>query len=122
MLWHVVHLKLRADVPTAERRRFADAFRRAATAIPSVRGVRFGRRVTHGAGSERSASDAAAFVAIVEFDDRHGLQGYLTHPAHEELGALFGELLSAATVYDFDMLAENAADLDRALEPIIEEV
>ncbi len=42
------------------------------------------------------------------------------HPAHDELGAHFGQLLSAAIVYDFEMLVENGAELSRALEPFIE--
>lgn len=121
MLWHLVLLKPRPDLPAAERRRFADAFRQAVTAIPSVRGVRFGRRTTHGAGYEIHAPDAASFAAIVEFDDLAGLRAYLTHPAHEELGALFGQSLSAAIVYDFEMLAADAADLPAALEPLVDQ-
>jgi hypothetical protein len=121
MLWHLVLLNPRADLPAAERRRFADAFRQAVTTIPSVRGVRFGRRTTHGAGYELSAPDAAAFAAIVEFEDLAGLRAYLSHPAHEELGALFGQSLSAAIVCDFDMLAADAADLPAALEPLVDE-
>ena len=122
MVWHVVLLKPRADLPAVDRRHFADTFRRAVTSIPSVRGVRFGRRVTHGAGYERDAPDAGAFVAVVEFDDRAGLVAYLAHPTHDELGAVFGQSLSAALVYDFEMLAENSGELREALEPLIEEL
>jgi hypothetical protein len=121
MVWHLVLLKPRADLPAAARRRFADAFRQAVTAIPSVRGVRFGRRTTHGAGYEMHAPDTAAFAAIVEFDDLAGLRAYLTHPAHEDLGVLFGQSLSGALVYDFEMLAADAADLPTALEPLVDE-
>jgi len=121
MVWHVVLLTPRADLPAVERRHFADTFRRAVTSIPSVRGVRFGRRLTHGAGYERQSPDAGAFLAIVEFADRTGLAAYLAHPAHDELGAVFGQSLSSALVYDFEMLAENSAELREALEPLIEE-
>ena len=122
MVWHVVLLTPRADLAAAARRHFAEAFRRAVTSIPSVRGVRFGRRVTHGAGYERHAPDAGAYLAIVEFDDRAGLEAYLAHPAHDELGAAFGESLSAALVYDFEMLAENGGQLGVAFAPLIEDV
>ena len=122
MVWHVVLLKPRADLRVDERRQFVDVFRRAVTSIPSVRGVRFGRRVTHGAGYERNAPDAGAFLAIVEFDDRAGLEAYLAHPAHQELGVAFGESLSAALVYDFEMLAENSGELGAALAPLIEDL
>ena len=121
MVWHVVLLKPRADLRSDERRQFADAFRRAVTSIPSVRGVRFGRRVTHGAGYERNAPEAGAFLAVVEFDDRAGLAAYLAHPAHDELGVVFGASLSAALVYDFEMLAEHSAELGAALAPLIED-
>jgi hypothetical protein len=121
MVWHVVLLTLRADLPAVERRYFADTFRRAVSSIPSVRGVRFGRRVTHGAGYERKAPDAGALLAIVEFADRAGLAAYLAHPAHDELGAVFGQSLSSALVYDFEMLAENSVELRDVLEPLIEE-
>ena len=121
MIWHVVLLKPRADLPATERRGLAEAFRRAVTAIPTVRGARFGRRTTHGAGYEQHAPDAAAFIAIVEFDDRAGLQAYLAHAAHDELAVLFGQALSAALVYDFEMLAEGTDGLRGAIEPLIEE-
>lgn len=122
MVWHLVLLKPRADLAAGGRRQFADTFRQAVSAIPSVRGVRFGRRLLHGAGYERMAPDAGDFVAIIEFDDRDGLQRYLAHPAHDALGAAFGELLSAALVYDFEMLAGNRGELIAALEPFIEDL
>ena len=120
MLWHLVLLTPRADLTTAERRRFADAFRQAVSEIPSVRAVRFGRRITHGAGYEQDAP-GAAFIAIIEFDDRAGLQSYLSHAAHDELAAHFGQFLSAAVVYDFEMLADDGAQLRGALEPFVED-
>ena len=121
VVWHVVLLKPRADLRAEQRRHFVDAFRRAVTSNPSVRGVRFGRRVTHGAAYERNAPDAGAFLAIIEFDDRAGLEAYLAHPAHEELGVAFGESLSAALVYDFEMLADDSAKLGAALAPLIDD-
>jgi hypothetical protein len=120
VVWHVVLLKPRADLPVDQRRHFADAFRRAVTSIPSVRGVRFGRRVTHGAGYEQNAPDAGAFLAVVEFDDRAGLVAYLAHPTHDDLGVAFGDSLAAAHVYDFEMLAENSGELGAALAPLID--
>jgi hypothetical protein len=120
-VWHVVLLKPRADLRADQRRHFVDVFRRAVTSIPSVRGVRFGRRVTHGAGYERNAPDAGAFLAIIEFDNRDGLEAYLAHPTHAELGVAFGESLSAALVYDFEMLADNSEELGATLARLIED-
>jgi hypothetical protein len=42
------------------------------------------------------------FCAVIEFDDRAGLQAYLSHPQHEKLGALFYRLLDGALVYDYE--------------------
>jgi hypothetical protein len=103
MVSHVVLMKPRPDLTAAARTALVDAFERAVREIPTVRGVRIGRRIAHGAGYEASAPDTADYLAIVEFDDLAGLQAYLRHPAHEQLGARFGDSLSAALVYDFEV-------------------
>jgi hypothetical protein len=100
---HVVLMKPKHGLSAEVRAAFVAAFERALREIPSVRGVRVGRRVAHGAGYEAAAPDAADYVAIIDFDDLAGLQTYLRHPAHEELGARFGEALSGAMVYDFEV-------------------
>jgi hypothetical protein len=96
MVLHLVLLKPRADLSTGDREAFVTAFRNAVTAIPSVRRCRVGRRITHGAGYEKAMTDAAdaMFMAALEFDDLAGLQTYLRHPAHAELGARFGQIAS----------------------------
>jgi hypothetical protein len=101
MVLHVVLMTPRGDLSAADRAAFADAFERAVRTIPTVRGVRVGRRVRHGAGYEASATDAE-HAAIIEFDDVAGLQTYLRHPAHDELGARFGRSISSALVFDFE--------------------
>jgi hypothetical protein len=103
VIWHLVLMKPKPNLPDAERIAFADAFERAVHAIPAVRDVRIGRRVTHGAGYEASMPDAADYFALVAFDDLEGLQAYLRHPAHEEVSKKFGETLSSALVYDFEL-------------------
>ena len=103
MVWHLVLMKPRADLSSGDRQALVDAFNRAVREIPSVREVRMGRRVTHGAAYEASAPDSADFLVSIGFDDLAGLQAYLRHPAHEELGARFRESLSSALVYDFEM-------------------
>jgi hypothetical protein len=103
MVTHLVLMKPRPDLTAADRLAFIAAFDRALREIPGIRGVRLGRRVTHGAGYEQTAPDAADFFAALDFDDLAGLQAYLRHPAHAELGARFGQSLSAALVYDFEV-------------------
>jgi len=112
MLWHVVVMKPRPDLPPADRVAFVDAFTRAVREIPTVRGARVGRRVTHGAGYEHDMPDAADYIAIIEFDDVAGVQTYLRHPAHAAVGARFAQSCSSAWVYDFQMNEAGLAPLD----------
>ncbi len=105
MLWHVVLMKPKANLTAADRAAFAALFERAVQAIPTVRDVSIGRRVTHGASYEAGMPDTADYLAVIAFDDVEGLQAYLRHPAHEEIGVKFGESLSSALIYDFDLTA-----------------
>jgi hypothetical protein len=102
MVTHVVLMKPRPNLPAPDRDRFVVAFERAVREIADIRGVRVGRRITFGAGYESSAADMD-FIAMIDFDDLAGLQAYLRHPAHAELGARFGQSLSGALVYDFEV-------------------
>ena len=101
MVSHLVLMKPRPDLSPDDRQALIDAFDRAIRDIPTVRGVRIGRRVIHGAGYEQSAPDMD-YVAVIDFDDLAGLQTYLGHPAHADLGERFGQSLSGAWVYDFE--------------------
>jgi hypothetical protein len=103
MLTHIVLMKPRGDLTDADRSALIAAFEHAVREIPSVRGVRVGRRVRHGAAYEQVAPDAADYIAQIDFDDLAGLQAYLRHPAHDDVGARFGQSLSAALVFDFEV-------------------
>ena len=100
---HIVLMKPRPDLSAADRRALVDAFDRAIREIPTVRDVRVGRRVMHGAGYEQAMPDTADYLIVIDFDDVAGLQTYLGHPAHEALGARFNQSLSSALVYDFQV-------------------
>jgi hypothetical protein len=102
MVWHVVLMKPRADLALTEKRELIDAFDRAVREIATVREVRVGRRVTHGAAYEKSSPDAADFIVVIGFDDLAGLRAYLGHSAHEQLAARFYRSLDSALVYDFE--------------------
>ena len=102
MVSHLVLMKPRADLSATDRQALIDAFGRAVREIPTVKDVRIGRRVTHGAGYEQSAPEMD-YLAVIDFDDLDGLQTYLRHPAHTDLGAQFGQSLSGALVYDFEV-------------------
>ena len=107
MVSHLVLMKPRADLPPADRRALVDAFERAIREIATVRDVRVGRRLTHGAGYEQAMPDTADYLIVIDFDDAAGLQTYLRHPAHEALGARFNQALSSALVFDFEVSGVN---------------
>jgi hypothetical protein len=103
MVSHLVLLKPRSDLPPEDRRALVAAFERAVLAIPDVRAVRVGRRLIHGAGYEAGAPDSVEYFVLIDFDDLAGLQRYLSHPAHDELGTRFNQSVSSALVFDFEV-------------------
>jgi stress responsive alpha/beta barrel protein len=113
-VWHLVLMKPKAGLSSADRQALLDAFDRAVREIPTVRDVRVGRRVTHGAAYEAAAPDSADYVASIGFDNLAGLQTYLRHPAHTELAARFYQSLSSALVYDFEMDGSIVGEIDDA--------
>ena len=102
MLSHCVVMKPRPDLSEGERDALVAAFERAIREIPSVRGVRVGRRVVHGASYEARMPDAAEYLVMIDFADLEGLGVYLNHPAHNDLGARFRESIAAGLIYDFE--------------------
>ena len=65
--------------------------------------MRVGRRLIHGAAYERLTPDSGDFMVSIAFDDLAGLQTYLTHPSHEDLGARFYQSISSGFVFDFEV-------------------
>jgi hypothetical protein len=106
----------RPDLPSADRQRLAEALSVAIRDIPSVRGARVGRRVTHGRPYEQLMTANYPYAALIEFDDLAGLKAYLEHPAHQQLAARFFESFEAALMYDYEM-----ADGDEGIRLVSEE-
>jgi stress responsive alpha/beta barrel protein len=102
MIAHLVLFRPKPDLSKEDRRALVNAFERAVRDIPSVRAVRVGRRVIHGAGYEQSMPDTGEYLIVIDFDDVEGLQTYLRHPVHEELGVRFYQSLSSTLIYDFE--------------------
>ena len=105
MISHVVLFRPKPDLSSAEREGLVAAFERAVREIPTVRAVRAGRRVTFGAGYEQQAPDIVDFLIVLDFDDLAGLQTYLQHPAHAELGDRFNQAFRSGLIYDFDLVS-----------------
>jgi hypothetical protein len=104
MIAHVVMYHPKPDLSVEDRARFHEALATALRAIPSIRRARVGTRVRHGAAYEAVMPMDFEYLGVLEFDDLEGLQGYLNHPAHAELGALFYTSNAAALAYDFEVL------------------
>src|SRR4051794_39551243 len=102
MFVHLVLFRPKPDVSAADRQAMFDALA-AAAAIPSVKRFHIGTRVTHDAAYERLMRDDYPYTAVIEFDDLVGLQAYLEHPAHKQLGELFYRFLDGGLVYDYEM-------------------
>ena len=103
MTSHIVLMKPRPDLSAADRQALIAAFEHAIREVPTVRGVRIGRRTRHGAGYESTSPDHADYFVAIDFDDLSGLQAYLRHSAHDALGARFNLSISSALVFDFEM-------------------
>ena len=113
MITHLVLFRPRPDLSDADRQGLADALTTALGQIPSIRGARVGRRVTHGRAYEAMMHVDYAYAALLEFDDLAGLMAYLEHPAHDALAARFFATFADALMYDFELKEgpEGIADL-----------
>ncbi len=104
MIAHVVLFKPKHDLSAAERQTVIDDLQSAASAIPTVRGFRVGRRIRHGhPGYEQLMREDFEYVVIIEFDDVAGLSAYLAHPKHAAIGSHFMQAAEAALAYDYEM-------------------
>jgi hypothetical protein len=103
MTSHVVLMKPRPDLSAADRQELIAAFEHAIREVPTIRGVRIGRRTLHGAGYESLSTESGDYLVAIDFDDLAGLQAYLQHPAHDALGVRFNLSIGSALVYDFEV-------------------
>jgi hypothetical protein len=103
MILHVVLFRVKPGLDEAARDALASALARATGEIPSIRRARVGSRLTVGRPYEKLMTTDYSFAAILEFDDRRGLQTYLDHPAHEQLAQRFYASVGEALTYDFEM-------------------
>jgi hypothetical protein len=109
VILHIVLFEPRSDLTGAERQRILEDLGVAAASIPALRRCRIGRRIRHGLpGYEQAMQVDYQYAAILEFDDRAGLEAYLRHPAHEGIGRHFVASAASALAYDFEMV--EAAD------------
>jgi hypothetical protein len=103
MIVHVVLFRLKPQLSDATREGLAQALSRATRNIPTIRRARIGVRLTMGRPYEQLMPIDYSFAAILEFDDREGLQAYLDHDVHDELAQRFYASIEQALTYDYEM-------------------
>ena len=104
MIAHAVLFKPKHELTAAQRQVVIDDLKAAASAIPSVRRLRVGKRIRHGRpGYEQLMREDFEYLVIVEFDDVEGLTAYLAHPQHDAIGAHFMQSAASALAYDYEI-------------------
>ncbi|BCS36100.1 hypothetical protein TBR22_A53370 [Luteitalea sp. TBR-22] len=103
MIVHVVLFRPRPDVSDAEREGLLESMRVAAREVPSVRGFRIGAHLDPPPTYVLGGFPSFPWIALLEFDDTAGLQAYLTHPLHRDLGTRFNATAEAALIYDYEI-------------------
>jgi hypothetical protein len=112
MIAHIVLFRPRRDLPVEDFEGVFAAIERAHREISAVRRFVVGTRTRRDA-SYASGMEDFPYAALIEFDDLQGLQEYLTHPAHRDLGRRFWETGEAVLAYDFDLV--DASDVRTAV-------
>ena len=103
MIVHLVLFRPRPHLSEASRAALLEALATALQEIPSIRKARIGRRLVIGRPYETLMRVDYSHAAVLEFDDRAGLQAYLDHPAHQNLATRFFEVFEEALLYDFQL-------------------
>jgi hypothetical protein len=103
MVAHIVLFRPKAELSTDARQRLVGALTRALREIPQIRRARVGRRIKHGRPYEQLMRAELTHAAVLEFDDTEGLKAYLSHGAHDALGASFFESFEEALIYDYEL-------------------
>jgi hypothetical protein len=101
MIVHLVLFRPKTDLDTANREALVAAIERARRDIPSIRRFVVGARILHSTNYAAVMEDFP-LAAVLEFDDRAGVEAYLGHPAHADLSRVFWMTGEKALAYDFD--------------------
>jgi hypothetical protein len=108
MVVHIVLFRPKANLSGVEQRALLSSIEHAAANIPSVRRFRIGKTVSDPPSYQLQGFPDMPYLAVVEFDDRAGLEEYLEHQLHGDLGRRFNDSLEAALIYDYELA--DAAD------------
>lgn len=102
MVLHVVLYRPKPHLERKAREALMQAVSTARDEIPQIRRFVVGKRLGDGPKYLLGNFPDLPYAAIVEFTDREGLEAYLAHPGHQQLGTLFNSTVDAGLVYDYD--------------------
>lgn len=103
MIVHLLLFRPRPDLSAAAKDDLVDALTTALQEIPTLRRARVGPRILLGRPYESLMTRDFPYAALLEFDDRSGVDAYLAHPAHDQLATQFFASFEEALIYDFDL-------------------
>jgi hypothetical protein len=90
MILHIVLYQPKSSATRKKLLELASALEAASREIPSITQVRVGGTVDFGFAHKNWPKDQdSGNVAVFEFEDQTVLEGYLAHPVHKKLAALF---------------------------------
>lgn len=100
MLKHIVFWKLRADITGQARNETLVEIKRGFEAmqgkIPGLQKIEIGITFSQG-------DDSADICLYSEFESREALEGYATHPLHQDMVAIVREVRTERRVADYEM-------------------
>jgi hypothetical protein len=108
MVIHVVLYRPKPNLEKSARSALMEAVSSARDEIPQIRRFVVGKRLTEGPQYQLGNFPDLPYAAVVEFTDREGLEAYLAHPGHQQLGRLFNNTVEAGFVYDYEMVDASA--------------
>jgi hypothetical protein len=103
MVIHVVLYRPRPNLEQRVRSALVEAVSTARDEIPQIRRIVVGKRLMRAQHYRLGSMPDLPYVAVIEFADREGLEGYLAHPGHERLGRLFNDTVEAGFIYDYEV-------------------
>jgi len=111
---HIVLFEPKPEVTPEQRRDFLQSIRDAARRIPAIRNARIGKTFNLYQMPEVSHGQATySFSAVFEFDDKAGLQSYLTHQVHDRVRLLFWQLCSSTLIVDVELIEPSDESADK---------
>lgn len=110
MIAHIVLFSPKSGLGITEQKSLALTIQETCKAVPCIQRAMVGRSVDVDPGYGRVLGNKTyEFAAVLEFKDRNDLIGYLNHPSHARLGAMFWEYCdhARAVVIEIEMLRSD---------------